>query len=230
MKFSLIILCKNEIESLPVILPRIKKGWVDEIIIVDGGSTDGSIEYARSLGFFVLNQNEKGWRHRAIMAGVKEGFAAASGDVVIPFTPDGNMLPEKIPELVAKMKEGFDIVVASRYAKGAKSYDDTLVSGFGNWMFTCVVRMLFKTQCTDILNFFLAFRKDLLKELNIPITLPIVAKLVIRAKRKGLKYAEIPGDEPKRIGGFSYRNIIINGAIEVWSIIEEVFLAIFRKI
>lgn len=229
MKFSLIILCKNEIECLKIILPKINKNWVDEIIIIDGGSTDGSIEYARGLGFFVLNQREKGWRHRAIVAGMKEGFSAASGDVIITFVPDGNMIPEKIPELVAKIKEGYDMVMVSRYGQGAKSYDDTLISGFGNWMFTSLVKFLFKAKCTDVLGFFMAFRKNLLKELNITVDITLVAKMVIRGTRKGFKYAEIPGDEPKRVGGRSYRNIIINGTIEFWEIFAEYLRCIFKK-
>ena len=101
MKFSLMILCLNEVDSLKVILPQIDKAWVDEIVIVDGGSTDGSVACARELGFTVLEQKGKG-----IVAGIKEAFDVMTGDVVITFTPDGNMIPEKIPEVVSKMKEG----------------------------------------------------------------------------------------------------------------------------
>lgn len=216
MKFSLIILVKNEIDGLKAILPRIKKEWCDEIIIVDGGSIDGSVEYAKENGFFVLHQKEKG-----IVAGIKEGLDMSLGDVVIGFTPDGNMIPEKIPELVKKMKEGYDMVIVSRYANGAKSYDDTLISGFGNWMFTKMVNILFKAHYTDVLGFYRAFKKDLIKNLGIDMKLSIDTQLCIRCAKKGLKVAEVPGDEPKRIGGKSYRNILRNGFIELTTIIEE---------
>lgn len=218
MKFSLLMLCLNELECLKAILPRINRDWVDEAILVDGGSTDGSIEYARGLGFTVFIQKEKG-----LVAGIKEGIDAAKGDVLIGFTPDGNMIPEKIPELVAKMKEGYDMVTVSRYAQGAKSYDDTLVSGFGNWMFTKMVNVLFKADYTDVLGYYRAYRKDLISRLGIDIKLSIDTQLCIGCAKQKLKVADIPGDEPKRVAGGSYRSIIRNGFIELFTILGEVF-------
>ncbi|MFC1703861.1 glycosyltransferase family 2 protein [Candidatus Omnitrophota bacterium] len=220
MTFSLIMLCLNEIECLKVILPRIKKEWVDEIIIVDGHSTDGSIEYARALGFDVLLQKEKG-----PIAGYQEAIEKAKGDVVITFTPDGNMIPEKIPELVEKMREGYDMVIVSRYAPGAKSYDDTAISGFGNWMFTKMVNVLFRAKYTDVLGFYRAFRKDLFQRLGLEgnIRISVDTQLCIRCAKKRLKVAEIPGDEPPRISGRSYRSIIKNGCLELFTIVEERF-------
>lgn len=220
MTFSLIMLSLNEIESMRVILPRIKKEWVDEIIIVDGGSTDGTIEFAESLGFPVLRQKSKG-----IIAGYIEGLKASTGEVVITFTPDGNMIPEKIPELVAKMKEGYDMVIVSRYLDGAKSEDDTLVSGFGNWLFTTMVNVLYGSNYTDVLGFYRAFRKDIFTRLGLweDIRLSIDTQMCIRCARKGLKTTEIPGDEPKRIGGKSYRSIIKNGLIELSTVFGELF-------
>jgi len=221
MTFSLIILCLNEIDSLRVILPRIDRAWVDEIIIVDGGSTDGSIEYAEETGFHILEQKSKG-----IIGGYREGLEAATGDIVITFTPDGNMIPEKIPELVDKMKQGYDMVIVSRYKDEAKSHDDTLISGFGNWMFTKMVNVLFKANYTDVLGFYRAYKRDLFKNLGIErdLKLSVDTQLCIRCAKKGLKVAEIPGDEPKRIGGESYRSIIKNGFIELFTIIEEFVL------
>ncbi len=216
MKFTLIMIVLNEIECLGVILPKINKKWVDEIIIVDGGSTDGSAEYAKKLGFYVLAQRSKG-----IIAGIKEGLEAAGGDAVITFTPDGNMIPEKIPELVTKMQEGYDMVIVSRYYRGARSYDDTIISRFGNWMFTTLVNTLFRAHYTDVLGFYRAFKKDLPKRLGINIRLSIDTQLCIRCAKNKLKVAEIPGDEPKRIGGKSYRSIIKNGFIELFTIMEE---------
>ena len=214
MQASLIILCLNEIEGMKAILPKINKKWVDEIIIIDGGSCDGSIEYARDLGFRVLIQKERG-----VTAGYKEGLEAATGDVVITFTPDGNMIPEEIPELVEKMQEGYDMVIVSRYARGAKSYDDTLITAFGNWLFTSLVNLLFKAHYTDVLGFYRAYKKDLIKILRIDIKLSIDTQLCIRCAKKRLKVIDIPGDEPKRIGGKSSRSIVKNGLIELCTII-----------
>jgi len=50
------VLTLDEIEGVSKIMPRIKKEWVDRIIFVDGGSTDGTIEKAKELGFEVINQ------------------------------------------------------------------------------------------------------------------------------------------------------------------------------
>jgi len=219
MKFTLLILCKNEIECLKAVLPQINKDWVEEALLVDGGSTDGSIEFAEQLGFNVYRQKEKG-----IIAGYREAMAVAKGDAVIIFTPDGNMIPEKIPELTAKMRQGYDAVIVSRYKDGAKSYDDTLVSGFGNWMFTKMVNVLFKADYTDVLGGYKAYRKDIFERLGIEIKdRPVETRVCIRMAKKGFKFAEIPGDEPKRVAGSSYRSIVRNGLNELSIIIEEFF-------
>jgi len=217
MRYSLVMLVLNELEGLKEILPRIKREWLDEVVIIDGGSTDGSIEYIQSLGFKVTPQQVKG-----LITGIKEGIETATGDAIIGFTPDNNMIPEKIPELINKMEEGYDMVIVSRYLEGAKSYDDTLVSGFGNWMFTKLVNILFKTNYTDVLGYYRVYRKDLLKELHIDeIELSIDTLLCIRCKKFNKRVAEIPGDEPPRIGGKSSRSIIGNGIMELKTIIRE---------
>ena len=210
------MLCLNEIEGLRVILPRIPKEGLHEVIMVDGGSTDGSIEYAKSFGFTVLRQRGKG-----LLAGIKEGVQAVTGDVIIQFTPDNNMVPERIPDLIQKMEEGYDMVVVSRYLPPAKSADDTAITRFGNWMFTTLVNVLFWTQYTDVLGYYRAYRINLLSELGIEIQLSIDTQLCIRCKKRKLKVAEIPGDEPPRIGGRSSRSIIKNGLIELFTILAE---------
>lgn len=221
MKVSLVILCLNEIEAMRVILPRINKRWVDEIIIVDGGSTDGSIEFAQKMGFYILKQQSKG-----IIAGYIEGLEIAKGNVIITFTPDGNMIPEIIPKLVKKIAEGYDLVIVSRYAEGAKSYDDHLISRFGNWLFTTMVNVLYGGNYTDVLGFYRAFKKDIFVRLNLwnDIKLSIDTQMCIRCTKKRLKTAEIAGDEPKRIGGQTSRSLIGNGLIELSTIIKELFI------
>ncbi len=220
MTFTLFIVMRNEIQALPAILPRIKKEWVDEILILDGDSTDGSIEYAESLGFQVTRQKSKG-----LLEGVKEGIGLVRTDYVIGFTPDNNMIPEMIPQLVAKVKEGgYDMVIVSRYFDGAKSHDDSMVSGFGNWFFTALTNLFFGSHYTDVLGYYRAYRVALFKELGIEIKLSVDTQLCIRCTKKKLKVAEIPGDEPKRIGGHSSRSILKNGWIELTTILGEFFI------
>ncbi|MCE5211385.1 MAG: glycosyltransferase family 2 protein, partial [Deltaproteobacteria bacterium] len=63
MKTTLIVCTLNEIDGMRVIMPKIKKEWCDQIIILDGGSTDGTIQYARDNGYFVYIQKKKGFRY-----------------------------------------------------------------------------------------------------------------------------------------------------------------------
>jgi glycosyltransferase involved in cell wall biosynthesis len=200
-KTTLLIPARNEIEGMKVILPQIKKDWVDEIIVVDGKSTDGSFEYAKSLGITVIRQKSRG-----ITEAYWEALEAARGDVVIPFSPDGNSVPERIPELVQKMREGYDMVIASRYFDGAKSQDDTSFTAFGNWMFTQMINICFGGKYTDALVMFRAWKRELLDQFGMRADSwdvlwgGIEPELAIQCAKRKLKVAEIAGDEPERIG------------------------------
>src|SRR4051812_31431014 len=129
MKSTMLVPTLNEIEAIQVIMPQIQRDWVDEIIVIDGGSTDGTVEYFQKHGYRVHSQTGRGYG-----AGMKQGLLLATGEIIIEFLPDGNSLPSSVPKLIAKIKEGNDLVIASRYADGAKSEDDDIVTGFGNWM------------------------------------------------------------------------------------------------
>jgi glycosyltransferase involved in cell wall biosynthesis len=218
-KVSLIIFSWDEINGMRVIMPQIKKQWYDELIVVDGGSTDGTIEYAKEHGYFIFVQKDKG-----AGAAFLEAMDKATGDIVITFSPDGNSIPEKIPELVEKMKEGYDMVIASRYYKGAKSYDDDVVTAFGNWMFTSLINLLFGSKITDSLVMYRAFKREMVKELKINTKTPSWGtQLLVRAIRKKKKIGEIPGDEPARIGGIRKMHPLKNGIIELARIGREFF-------
>ena len=219
MKTTLLIAALNEVQGMKVILPRINPDWVDEILVIDGGSTDGSFEYAQSLGFKTLRQRSKG-----LIPSYWEALEVAMGDVIIPFSPDGNSIPEKIPELVRKMNEGYDMVIVSRYLNGAKSADDDLVSGFGNWMFTSMINILFGGHYTDTLVMFRAWKRELTKGFVLDPTLAgFEPQLSIECAKRKLKVAEIAGDEPARIGGITKKRTIVAG----WAILTLIFKEIF---
>jgi glycosyltransferase involved in cell wall biosynthesis len=187
----------NEIEAARVIVPQIRREWVDEIIVIDGGSTDGTVEYVQSQGLKVHSQTSRGYGQ-----GMLQGMQLAKGDIVIEFTPDGNALPEDIPRIVSKMQEGYDLVIASRYLGGTTSEDDDWLTAKGNWLFTTAVNILFWANYTDVLVGFRAFRRD--RALRLGFNTPGLSwpcQSSIRFARAGLNVTEISAREPARIGG-----------------------------
>ena len=219
MKFTLLILTYNEIEGMKQIMPQISKSWYDELIIMDGGSTDGTIEYANEHRYPIFVQRKQGLGSAYI-----EGLARATGDVIITFSPDGNSDAARLPDLIAKMREGFDIAIVSRYRDWAKSDDDDFITGFGNWMFTAMFNILFREKVTDLLVIYRAFRKDLVKELNADHGgIAWTTQMMCKAAKARRRIGEIPGNEPPRIGGIRKMKVLRNGWAELCMLTREFF-------
>jgi glycosyltransferase involved in cell wall biosynthesis len=206
---TLLIPTLNEIVGMKAIMPKIPREWVDQILVLDGGSTDGTIEWARANGYEIHVQHQAGIRQ-----GYGEVLPKIRGEVILTFSPDGNSLPELIPELVAKMAEGYDMVIASRYLGSARSEDDDFLTAFGNWFFTRTINWLHGGRYTDAMVIFRAYRKQLVYDLELDqdrwyltperlfrCRISWEPLLSVRAARRGLRIAEIPGTEPPRIGG-----------------------------
>ncbi len=206
---TLLVPTLNEIVGMKAIMPQIKRQWVDQILILDGGSTDGTIEWARDNDYEVYVQKQPGIRQ-----GYMEVLPLIEGDIILTFSPDGNSIPELIPALLAKMDQGYDMVIASRYLGPAKSQDDDWLTAFGNWLFTKTVNLLHGGNYTDVMVIYRAYRKQLIRDLELDqdrwyltpenlfrCRISWEPMLSARAARRGLKVAEIPGDEPARIGG-----------------------------
>lgn len=218
MKSTLIGCTLNEIEAVQVVLPQIKPEFVDEILIVDGGSTDGTVEWCKEHGYKVL-ENVTGGYGVAIRAGVR----AAEGDIIVEFPPDGNSLPEKVPEVIEKIESGYDFVIVSRYKDGAQSHDDDIFTGFGNKMFTTMTNVMFGTSYTDVLVGFRAYKKEVFYQLGLSTnTLAWPAQEAIRFATHGFKVGEIGGDEPDRIGGVRKMKIIGTG-VEILKVLGSEF-------
>ena len=220
MKVSILLLTLNELDGLKLILPRIKKEWYDDLVIVDGGSTDGTFEYAKEQGYFIFRQVKKGFG-----AAITEGTEKLTGDTIIVLSPDGNSIPELIPKITDKMKEGYDIVVASRYREGAKSYDDDVITALGNRVFTALVNLLFRANITDSLVMYRAYKKSVITEFTKkPRVNTWGLQPLARAAKRKMKIGEIPGDEPARIGGVRKMIPVRNGLSELGAIITELFI------
>ena len=219
MRITLLVLTWNEIEGMRTIMPQIRKEWCDEIIVVDAGSTDGTVEYSRRQGYQAYVQPEPG-----LGAAYIEGMKHVTGDIVITFSPDANSDPARIPALIEKMKEGYDMVIVSRYLDWAHSEDDDWVTRFGNWMFTKLFNLMFRTSITDMLVIFRAFRSNLVSELRVDTkSIPWQTQLFVRTVRAGKRIAEIPGNEAKRIGSARKMRPLRNGWVELVMMWKEFF-------
>ncbi|MSR16000.1 MAG: glycosyltransferase family 2 protein [Gammaproteobacteria bacterium] len=208
---ALLIPTLNEIAGLRATIPFIDLSLFDEIIVVDGGSRDGSVEYALEKGLKVVKQTRLGLQNA-----IYDAVMALTSDYIVEFSPDGNCKPDLLPELVAKLREGYDMVVVSRYLGHAQSHDDHLVSAFGNWFFTLLMKPLSRFPITDSLTIYRGYKRsivldpDFLPCLKGPVLEPLVTGI---CALRNLQVAEIPGDEPKRIGGETKRGIFYNGLV-----------------
>ena len=232
MKITLLVPTLNEIDGMKTVMPKVKKEWFHQILIVDGQSSDGTAEYAREQGYDVVVQQKKGMRHAYM-----EALPHVTGDAILTFSPDGNSIPELLPDCIKKYEEGYDMVIVSRYAQGAKSYDDDAITAFGNKLFTTSISLLHGFHYTDAMVIYRIYRKDLIQELDLDkdssyeteeklfkTNISWEPLLSIRAAKRGLKIAEIPGDEPARDGGERKLQVMRWGAAYMYQVIREIFV------
>jgi len=209
MPVTILALTLNEIDGVQVILPQIDRRWCQQLLVVDGGSTDGTIEWCRANGYEVYVQQRRGIRFAYL-----EVLDRIQGDIVVTLSPDGNCPVAAIPKLVAAVEGGADLVIGSRYLGLATSEDDDVVTGFGNWLFTRTVNILHGGRYTDAMVIFRAFRTSLVYALDLhkdesyalPERLfgtvmswePLMS---VRAAKRRMTIGEVAVGEPPRIGG-----------------------------
>ena len=217
MSVIVFVLTIDEITGVSQIMPRVKKEWADRIIFVDGGSTDGTIEKAQELGFEVIHQKNKGEGNAC-----RVGTDATDSDYVMFFSPDGNDVPEDIPRLIEKTKEGYDVVHISRFGKNSISDDANFLDRFGNKMFTFLVNTFFGGNYTDALNGFRIIRRKIWNELKTDAQyLNVEQQTCIRLAKRKIPIFEIDGREPKRIGDERKMRPLTTGAQLSYQIIKE---------
>ena len=231
MRVTIIIPTLNEIIGMKAIMPQLKPEWYHQLIILDGGSTDGTAEYAREQGYFVYVQKRPGLRQA-----FTEVLPYVTGNVILVLSPDGNCRPEDIPVIINKMGEGYEMVIGSRYVKGAKSDDDDWITAFGNWVFAKTINFLYGSKYTDTIVMFRAFKKNLAYELELDkddgyaipekifrTQISWEALLTIRSAKRKLRVADVPAYEPRRIGGERKLQVWRWGAAYMYQILSEKF-------
>ena len=217
MSIVLLVLTLNEIDGMKKIMPKMKKEWVDDIIVVDGGSTDGTIEEAKRQGFKLIYQKNKGHG-----GGILVGVENTNHDAIIFFGPDGNHELEEIPILIKKFKEGYDQVLISRFGKGSINKDANFLEWFGNKMFAFLTNAFFGGNYTDTLNESRIISRKAFEELKFDaLKMDSTQQMSIRGLKKKQKIFEIVGNEGERIGGKKKMKPLQVGATLSWQIIKE---------
>ena len=212
---SLIIPTLNEERNLPFVLPKIPS-WVNEVIIVDGRSSDQTVDTARTLYPTVrIVMEETPGKGAALRA----GFDAATCDIIVAIDADGSMDPGEISLFVGGLLAGADMVKGSRFIQGGGTDDMELFRMLGNWGLTMLVRILYGSHFSDLCYGYVAFWR---KHLNIlrPTTngFEVETHLNVRALKSRLKISEVPSFEANRVYGSSHLNAVTDG----WRVLKTI--------
>jgi glycosyltransferase involved in cell wall biosynthesis len=197
---SVVVPTLNEAQNIGWTLERIPK-WVSEVLLVDGLSSDGTVEIARQHRPDIVLVEE---RTRGKGAALRAGFAAASSDIIVMIDADGSTNPKEMIRFVYALLAGADFVKGSREARGGGSVDITRVRGLGNRFFVGLVNLLHNGGFTDLCYGYCAFWKRHLPALALSATgFEIETELVLNAARAGLEIVEVPSLELERRAGTS---------------------------
>ncbi len=205
---SVIIPTLNEAGNLPYVLNTIPR-WVDEIIIVDGRSSDDTARVARVLrpDARIVHQTRKGKG-----AALRAGLEAAHGDLLVIMDADGSMDGRDIEAFRDALLGGAQYVKGSRFAKGGGSTDITRLRRFGDSGICFLIWLFFGARYTDGTYGFKGMWASSLDAIRIDTDGFEVELLIdIRAHRGGLKTAEVPCFETDRIHGRSNLNALSDG-------------------
>lgn len=220
-RVSVVIPAMNEAENLPYVLPRIPQ-WVHEVILVDGHSKDNTIEVARQLypGIRILMQEGRGKG-----AALRTGFAAATGDIIVMLDADGSTDPGEIPSYIGPLLAGADFVKGSRFLQGGGTADMELYRRLGNLAFVLMVRVLCGGSYSDLCYGYNAFWAHAVPVLDLDADgFEIETLMNVRALLRGLRVAEVPSFEARRIHGQSNLKTIPVGIRILKTILRERFL------
>jgi glycosyltransferase involved in cell wall biosynthesis len=217
-RLSVVIPALNEAANIGHVL-RTLPDDVFEVILVDGHSTDGTVEAARAVrGDIRVVQQPATGKGDALAA----GFAACRGDVVVMLDADGSADGAEIPRFVDALLEGADLVKGSRFLRGGGSTDISTLRRAGNRVFCSMVNALFGTRYSDLCYGYNAAWLRQLRGLALDCNgFEVETVLSIRSATCGLRVTEVPSVEATRLYGKSNLRTFRDGFRVLRAILHE---------
>jgi glycosyltransferase involved in cell wall biosynthesis len=226
-RISVIICALNEEMNLAHVLPKIPP-WVDEVLLVDGHSTDNTVSKARELlpSIKILTQLGQG-KGDALKCGVQQ----ATGDIIVTLDADGETPPEEIDQFVKPLVDGCDLAKGSRLLHG-RPQRMSCYRWLGNKILAVTCNVLFGTRFSDVCSGYNAFWRERFLRLDLPCDVKergcsMEQRMIVRAKKAGMRVMEVPHESKGRISGSSilgnYRQSVNQGFRDWFTILEERF-------
>lgn len=191
---SVVMPCLNESETLATCIKKAqstleKLGIEGEVVVADNGSTDNSVEIARSLGARVVIENKKGYGNA-----YRAGIAAARGKYIVIGDSDDSYDFTEIGRFIEPLQDGAEFVIGTRLKgkieKGAMPW---LHRYIGNPILTGILNWMFHSGISDAHCGMRSFTRDAYKRMNLQTTgMEFASEMVIKAAQLGLRTVEIP--------------------------------------
>ncbi|UCC63692.1 MAG: glycosyltransferase family 2 protein [Anaerolineae bacterium] len=211
MRVALIIPALNEEESIAHVIADVPRDFVEEVIVVDNGSTDRTADVARSAGATVVREERRGYGY-ACAAGVEA--AGIGTDVLIFMDGDGSDDASQMPVLLAPLGDGqADLVLGSRVLGTAGRGALLPHQRLGNTLTTALVHLLYGQRLTDLPPF-KAIRRSLLADLGMSeMTYGWTVEMIVKCARRRCRIVEVPVSARPRLGGQSKVSGTVKGTI-----------------
>jgi glycosyltransferase involved in cell wall biosynthesis len=197
MNISVVIPTYNEAPAIAEVIAAVPQNKIQEIIVVDNGSTDGTAEKAAAAGARVIHEPRKGYGW-ACRAGAN---SVCNSDIIVFLDGDRSDDPAQLERIAAPVMQGrADLVIGSRIGGKLEKGSMPLHAKLGNRVIVFLLRLLYGVRITDI-GSFRAIRTRLLSDLHMEqMTYGWPVEMVVKAARKGLRIQSVPIRYRKRIG------------------------------